>query len=335
MWVMDGSEPNPWDRVMWTMPVELYGSVMIIFIVLMVSGVKRKQRTIILGIAYLFCENHAAHGLSNHLSSFIAGALIAHWVAQGQQKQQQKAAASVRGSISTTGGRKDAIWPFDSVLLRAEGGEEQRQNQKKEDSDEDQERQKTDEESLAWENKVGRLGRAVSSSWLTFLPTRLLTSRRDTTVNILRVFLGVFALYLLAAPDNMQNSHYAWLIPIAETFALRPADLFRRSGSILLIFIVAVSPRAQKQLSKKVPVFLGRISFALYLVHFLVLFSVGTSITLSLSQDRDLNYQAASLVASVITLILSLLAAWIVTIFIDEPGVRLCRKLERRWALLS
>jgi len=89
-------------------------------------------------------------------------------------------------------------------------------------------------------------------------------------------------------------------------------------GAILvLIAVVALAP-VQRVLATKPMEFLGRISFALYLLHFLVMGSLGAETLVVL--HGPLPYAVAAFLAFVVVVVVSMLAAWAFTLLIDEPA---------------
>lgn len=107
------------------------------------------------------------------------------------------------------------------------------------------------------------------------------------------------------------NSIYA-PISFFETY---PHIISYFIGSTFLFLFLLHAPSIQKLLSGKVFLFYGRISFMLYLLHFLLLLSVVPSI-----YNSTHNITATLAFAMVLVTTLS----WLFTKFVDEPVVRFC-----------
>jgi peptidoglycan/LPS O-acetylase OafA/YrhL len=90
-------------------------------------------------------------------------------------------------------------------------------------------------------------------------------------------------------------------------------------GSILvLVTLVAVLP-VRRPFQTPVAVFLGRISFALYILHFIVLGSLGAALLLAL--DGFLPYTVSALLVFAVVVAASIAVSWAFTVLIDEPVI--------------
>jgi peptidoglycan/LPS O-acetylase OafA/YrhL len=115
------------------------------------------------------------------------------------------------------------------------------------------------------------------------------------------------------------------------------ADIVLVIGASCLVACVCVSPRMQHWLMKKPILYLGRISFALYLLHTTVIFSVVCAIV-----SAGLPYGAASALAVIAMSVVLLPLSHAFTVFVDErlavKGVRaaykrahFCAMLQAKW----
>ena len=95
-------------------------------------------------------------------------------------------------------------------------------------------------------------------------------------------------------------------------------------ASAMIVFSVLTIPAIQLVLKTSVPQFLGRISFALYLLHLPLLGSVLAWVDLNLS----IPFYPKFSVMLIIFLTLAIGAAWLMTITIDEPLIRLLRQMK-------
>ena len=77
----------------------------------------------------------------------------------------------------------------------------------------------------------------------------------------------------------------------------------------------------QKLLSTKAGSFLGSISYAVYLIHIPVLFSL-TAVLFVKMQGLFKTYHAACLVAFVVSLLVIILLAWLFHKFVEKPCIR-------------
>lgn len=101
-------------------------------------------------------------------------------------------------------------------------------------------------------------------------------------------------------------------------------------GAILvLVAVVALLP-VQRVLETRPMQLLGRVSFALYLLHFLVLGSLGAETLIVL--HGPLPYAVAAVGAFVVVITVSIGAAWIFTRLVDEPATT---QLKRAYQWLA
>ena len=134
-----------------------------------------------------------------------------------------------------------------------------------------------------------------------------------TWVKALCVVLGLyFGSYPFTGYQGaVANSIYA-PISFFETY---PHIISYFLGSTFLFLFLLHAPLLQKLLSRKLFLFYGRISFMLYLLHFLLLLSIVPSI----SQSTH-NIALTLLLALLLVTALS----WLFTKFVDEPVVKFC-----------
>ncbi len=95
-------------------------------------------------------------------------------------------------------------------------------------------------------------------------------------------------------------------------------------GAVLVLIAVVALVPVQRVLETRPMRFLGRISFALYLLHFLVMGSLGAETLIVL--HGPLPYGLAALVAAVVIIGVSIGAAWAFTLWVDEPAVSLLKR---------
>lgn len=105
---------------------------------------------------------------------------------------------------------------------------------------------------------------------------------------------------------------------------------YHTAGAYLLILAFVFSPRLQHFVSLRLFRFLGYISFSIYLLHPLVLGSVSSYAFLGLY--GTLGYNQAALCAFLITISVSIGAAWLMSKYIDDKGIKLAHYIYRRFA---
>ena len=84
-------------------------------------------------------------------------------------------------------------------------------------------------------------------------------------------------------------------------------------------------PLAQAFLNSKLIQYLGKISYALYLVHIPIICSVGCQIFLLCFKDWHYSYSNSALIASLAVGLTSIAIAHLLRLSVDEPAIRLGR----------
>jgi peptidoglycan/LPS O-acetylase OafA/YrhL len=99
-------------------------------------------------------------------------------------------------------------------------------------------------------------------------------------------------------------------------------------AAVLIFSLVMTDERLQRFLHKPVFQFFGRLSYGMYAVHFLV---IGTwSCWLFVKLHDVLSYQQSFFVVLLTSLPLILGAAWLATVLVDEPAIRLARLIGKQ-----
>jgi peptidoglycan/LPS O-acetylase OafA/YrhL len=132
----------------------------------------------------------------------------------------------------------------------------------------------------------------------------------------LLVVLLLVGLFLGSYPTErgVEGTVYAFL-----PGAVR-ARTWHIAGAFLVMISVLQSRRLQAILSKKPFLFLGRISFSQYILHFLVICSLSCSLLLKLAPV--LPYHAAVLATFCISLPVIMAASHFIYLFVDRAGMR-------------
>jgi len=131
------------------------------------------------------------------------------------------------------------------------------------------------------------------------------------------LFLGSFP---FAAP---RGPMYEWLYLALDPVS-NPDQSIRNIGAILLLAGVLYLPGPRALLATMIPRFLGRVSFALYLVHFPILCTLTAAVWLKVGPDHQWAMFAGYSAVTVF-------AAWLMTIAVDEPSIRLLARV-RKWS---
>jgi peptidoglycan/LPS O-acetylase OafA/YrhL len=102
-------------------------------------------------------------------------------------------------------------------------------------------------------------------------------------------------------------------------------------GAVALLLVVLTLPKLQKVLNNKFLVKLGGLSFAIYLTHFLILYSIGCWIFIRL--NPSVPYHVASLIAMAATASVTAGVSWLWKRYVDDASIKLSRSFAN--AVLS
>lgn len=96
-------------------------------------------------------------------------------------------------------------------------------------------------------------------------------------------------------------------------------------GSVMVVAGVVLSPLLQKFLSNRFFVFLGLISFSLYLLHPLVLGAFACPLFLKL--QGTMSYHTAFLTVFLLSIVLTVLLSWLMAITVDKFSVNFSKRI--------
>jgi len=159
----------------------------------------------------------------------------------------------------------------------------------------------------------------VGMSLAAFLPDAKRMTPRWLTAGTV-----VFAIYCLGYTGLAVGAFrpLAWLVPSAV-----PSAYVNVLGSVLLIVAAETSQSLHSWLSARWAVFLGRLSFPLYLVHVPVTCSVGSAVLIKV--NPRLGAPNAELVAAAAAMVASFAIAYPLTVLNERWLVRLNKIVER------
>ncbi|KAF2432121.1 acyltransferase [Tothia fuscella] len=161
-------------------------------------------------------------------------------------------------------------------------------------------------------------------------------SQRKKIMKGFWIALGIVALYLMSQPDDHFSSTPGWitLSTLIPTFFTDKYRYYQCLGSILLVLATNHSKFLQKPFNHPIIQYLGKISYALYLVHGPVLHVIGYRIEpwawgVTGSESRG-EYVRGFLLGAVFIVPTTVWVADLFWRWVDGPTVRFARWVEGR-----
>jgi peptidoglycan/LPS O-acetylase OafA/YrhL len=149
----------------------------------------------------------------------------------------------------------------------------------------------------------------------------LLAQHRENVKRFYTAWSSRFGLWTILVIALVAYTYPYWALPHVRVLHLAPPDDWATTVGVVLFIVAALgSPAVIAVLSHRVPVWLGRISYSLYLVHAAVLLTV-----------VHLLYGKIPLVGIwLITIATSLVLATLCHRYVEQPGITLGKALARR-----
>ncbi len=133
---------------------------------------------------------------------------------------------------------------------------------------------------------------------------------------LLGIYLGSYP--IINSPLLIKESVFRFL---PQIYTIDNFSFYHVLGGVLLIVSILYFKSMQSLLSSKIFIFLGKVSYSLYVSHFLLLGSLGTYLFLRFYQHY--GYNTAFLRMIVIILPVTLLLAYFIYKFVEIPGKNL------------
>jgi peptidoglycan/LPS O-acetylase OafA/YrhL len=121
-------------------------------------------------------------------------------------------------------------------------------------------------------------------------------------------------------PTNLDGTVYKWILLPGMT-QVQNISFYLTLAATLVILGVLLLPRMNSFFSQSKIAFLGKYTFALYLVHMPILFSLGTTVFIGVYTGN--NFHAAALVAATVAFLAIVPIAYLFERYVDAPSIRL------------
>jgi peptidoglycan/LPS O-acetylase OafA/YrhL len=174
----------------------------------------------------------------------------------------------------------------------------------------------------------------LSSS--SFIPQFLSNPSKSSCGNALWIGLSIVSLYLMSQPDDLFDATPGWrylstLIPVWFSEKYR---FWQTIGSVTFVLSVSRLPLLQKPFNSPLIQYLGKISYALYLMHGPVTHVVGylvQDVAWNITGYRSRSsYITGFILGAIVNIPLVIWAADVFWRFVDTPSVKFARWVERQ-----
>lgn len=147
----------------------------------------------------------------------------------------------------------------------------------------------------------------------------------------------IFALHMLNWPPNSDSAYgYIAMDKVVRPFDGDPQNRMRRVGAILFMLTLCAYDGLRRPFQTGLARYLGKISFALYIVHGPLEHLFGTRLVMffwrTFGNESFFTYELGVWVPFAITAIVVIWTADLVTRLVDAPSVRFGRWLQSRWS---
>ena len=139
---------------------------------------------------------------------------------------------------------------------------------------------------------------------------------------LFRTGLLLLGLFLGSYPSGrgVEGTVYAFM---EKPYLVNSAVLYHIMGAFFVILVLLESKRMQKIFSFRYLLFLGEISFAMYILHFIILGSFSSFVFLKL--EPHLPYIDAFLISFALSVALIFLVSYLVYLYVDKKAVHLSK----------
>lgn len=159
--------------------------------------------------------------------------------------------------------------------------------------------------------------------------TKLIERVREK-VSVVYMYTTLLIVTLMASfpyPDQGADGQRFQTIPFPGVDAGTSYVLWHFVAAFLLLSIILVRKEIQSILSTRALVFIGGLSFSLYLTHYLVLHSLGDTTFVYLSHNLSLGLSAA--IAAILVVVVTMFVSIVWKKYVDDMSVQVSRSMAR------
>lgn len=138
------------------------------------------------------------------------------------------------------------------------------------------------------------------------------------------MLMFLFGLYLAGAHNTSQSYQwiYAWM-------GERTYDYCNFFSGVLIVYSILMSKQLSNMFDQKILIWLGKLSFSIYLLHLIVLYVIGLPVFNYLLQV-GLGYTASAVVASIVFIGFTLLFSEFYSRWVDQFAIKVSNKIASK-----
>ncbi|WP_038346397.1 acyltransferase family protein [Acinetobacter sp. A47] len=140
----------------------------------------------------------------------------------------------------------------------------------------------------------------------------------------LSILLFLSGLYFCGAHNSSLSYQFFTAFLGEQTY-----DYLNFLGGFLVVYAVLKGKWLARCFDRHVLVFLGKVSFSIYLIHLAILYALGIPFFNLLHVQLALSYVNAGLLASLFTLSVSIVLAQLYSHYVDDAAIKLSNKLAK------
>jgi peptidoglycan/LPS O-acetylase OafA/YrhL len=187
--------------------------------------------------------------------------------------------------------------------------------------------------STSYNPSLWTIGYELISSYLLFFAIAILRNGLMSRIGFVLIALtvgtwkGVLPFFLGAALTRIpRHTPPRWILPLLALPALALSDLPGKQGgeyyrgvcAAVLMYVLVNSPSIRAFLSRGIPDFLGKVSYSLYAIHFLILASFTSWLGSTLQSHTSLS---GILLNFILTTALLIPVSYLLYRWVDKPGI--------------
>ncbi|RHY08183.1 hypothetical protein DYB25_005994 [Aphanomyces astaci] len=290
----------PFNLTLWTLRVELEGSLFTMAVCVMLSKLRFRHRVVVCLVALPIFHNRFGD-LPHYFGCFMLGILLSDIITK---QQHQLAHGPLLSSVSRQEATVFPRTPPNTVSSSLESL------------------------GLSFCYMIYHAWKSVHSTW-SAVCRRLPSGAEHIVTNASYSLLFLFGSWLFIYRPEYAANYGSVDTLIRLIFEKEHAQMLHRLGSVLILYTVCWSAWLQRVFQSRLCRYLGRISFGVYVVHWPITLLMGDYVK-PWAQGQGWEEETGKRLAAAASYVASHAVAHVTTVYMDEPYVKWLRAHERR-----